>query len=99
AMGAGMGFNMGANAAGPWGAAPAAAAAPPPPPAAKTWHIAENGTTKGPFPETDLSVMVQNGTLTRATQVWTAGQDGWKPASDTALSPLFAMVPPPPPAQ
>ena len=100
AMGAGMGFNMGAN-AGPWGAAPAAAAPPPPPapPAAKTWHIAENGATKGPFTETELTAMAQSGALTRASQVWTAGQDGWKPASDTGLSQLFAMVPPPPPAQ
>ncbi len=105
AMGAGMGFNMGANAAGPWGAAPAApapaaaAAPPPPPPAGKTWHVAENGATKGPFTESDLATMAQQGTLTRASQVWTAGQDGWKTASDTTLSQLFAMVPPPPPAQ
>jgi hypothetical protein len=41
--------------------------------------------------------MAQSGALTRASMVWTAGQDAWKPASETELSRLFAMVPPPPP--
>ena len=99
AMGAGMGFNMGAQAgqAGPWGAAPAAAAPPPPPPAVKQWHVAENGATKGPFGEADLAVMASSGALTRATMVWTAGQDGWKSAADTDLARLFSAMPPPPP--
>ena len=96
-MAAGMGMNM-AGGAGPWGAAPAASPPPPPPPSAATaWHVAENGTTKGPFGEGELAQMAASGTLTAATQVWTAGQDGWKPAGDTALSRLLAMVPPPPP--
>jgi membrane protease subunit (stomatin/prohibitin family) len=99
-MAAGMGMNMAAG-VGPWGAAPAAAQAapppPPPPPAAKAWHVAENGATKGPFAEAELAAMVAAGTLGRATQVWTAGQDGWKPAGETELARHFAMVPPPPP--
>ena len=97
-MAAGMGMNM-ASGVGPWGAAPATAAPPPPPPAAgKAWHVAENGATKGPFSESDLAAMVASGALSRAAQVWTAGQDGWKAAGDTELAKLFAMVPPPPPA-
>jgi membrane protease subunit (stomatin/prohibitin family) len=99
-MAAGMGMNMAAG-AGPWGAAPAAPQAaappPPPPPATKAWHVAENGATKGPFGEAELAAMVASGALGRSTQVWTAGQDGWKPAGDTELAKLFAMVPPPPP--
>ncbi len=71
--------------------------APPPAPVATAWHIAENGATKGPFGDADLSRMVAAGGLTRSTLVWTAGQDGWKPAGDTALAAIFAMVPPPPP--
>ena len=97
-MGAGMGMGMGmgmAQNAGPWGAP--AAAPPPPPPAAKAWHVADNGATKGPFSESDLAAMAAAGTMTRATQVWTAGQDAWKPAAETELARLFAMVPPPPP--
>lgn len=101
-MGAAMGMAMAQN-MGPWGAAPAAAGAPaaaappPPPPAAKQWHLAENGATKGPFNESDLPAMISAGSLTRATQVWSAGQDGWKAAGDTELARLFAQVPPPPP--
>ena len=97
-MAAGMGMNM-ASGAGPWGAAPSAAPPPPPPPAAgKAWHVAENGATKGPFSESDLTSMAASGALSRTAQVWTAGQDGWKAASDTELAKLFAMMPPPPPA-
>ncbi|MDB5664728.1 SPFH domain-containing protein [Cypionkella sp.] len=96
-MAAGMGMNM-ASGAGPWGAVPNAAPPPPPPAAAgKAWHVAENGVTKGPFSETDLTAMVASGALSRAAQVWTAGQDGWKPAAETELAKLFAMMPPPPP--
>lgn len=97
-MGMAMGQGMaGQGMAGPWGAAPAAAPAAPPPPAAKQWHLAENGATKGPFAEADLPTMVQSGALSRATQVWTAGMEGWKPAAETELARLFTMVPPPPP--
>ena len=98
-MGAAMGMNMANQMAqpGPWGAPPAAATPPPLPPAARAWHVAENGATKGPFGDADLAGMAASGHLTRASQVWTAGQDGWKPAGDTDLARLFAMVPPPPP--
>ena len=97
-IGAAMGMSMAQN-MGPWGSSGTAAAPPPPPPppAGKQWHIAENGATMGPFPETDLAALIANGTLTRATQVWSAGMDGWKPAADTDLARLFAQVPPPPP--
>ncbi|MFN4156535.1 MAG: SPFH domain-containing protein [Paracoccaceae bacterium] len=103
-MGAGMAAGMGAamaQAAGPWGAPPAAPAAtpPPPPPAASVWHVAENGATKGPFDEAALATMAASGQLSRASMVWTAGQDGWKMATDTALKHLFDSVPPPPPGQ
>ena len=63
--------------------------------ATAVWHIAENGATTGPFPQATLVAMAGAGTLTPASLVWTAGQVGWMPASDTALSPLFAQLPPP----
>lgn len=105
AMGAGMGMGMGAGMAqnmGPWGSQPGAAAAPPPPPppppaAAKVWHLAVDGSTLGPFGESDLARMAGEGRLTRATMVWTAGQDGWKMAADTELARVLDQVPPPPP--
>ncbi len=100
-LGAAIGMQMG-NPGGPWGAAPAAAPAaapppPPPPPAGKVWHIAANGATQGPYSEADLAAMAGSGALTRASMVWSAGQDGWKAAAETDLNRLFAMVPPPPP--
>lgn len=103
AMGAGMGMGMGAGMAqnmGPWGAQPAAAAPPPPPPAppaGKVWHLAVDGATSGPFGEGDLAKAAADGRLTRATMVWTAGQDGWKMAAETELAKLLDAVPPPPP--
>jgi membrane protease subunit (stomatin/prohibitin family) len=101
-MGAGMAAGMGAAMAqaGPWGAAPAAPAAmapPPPPPPAAAWHLARNGATEGPYDEGALARLAAAGTLTGATMVWTAGQEGWKPARETALARLLAQMPPPPP--
>ena len=99
AMG-GMMMNPAQN-MGPWGAQPqtqAAPAAPPPPPQATVWHIAVNGQTTGPFDDAALRAKVADGSLTRATHVWTAGQDGWKTAGEVpALAALFAAMPPPPP--
>jgi membrane protease subunit (stomatin/prohibitin family) len=111
AMGAGMGAGMGMGMAqqmapqnmGPWGAMPAAAAAqtppPPPPPAPeRLWHTAQNGTTAGPFSRSHLGRMITEGSFARDTMVWTAGQDGWKPAGEIAeLAQLFTVAPPPPP--
>ena len=90
---------------GPWGQTPQPHAqpmqqppAPPPPPVEHVWHIAENGATQGPFSKARLGRMAQDGTLTRETLVWTAGQDGWKPAGDVGeLAQLFTVMPPPPP--
>ena len=71
---------------------------PPPPPAEHVWHIAENRATTGPYSKARMGRMAQDGTLTRATLVWTPGQDGWKAAGDVAeLAQLFTILPPPPP--
>lgn len=107
-MGAAMGLQMaqgvmGGQNSGPWGnmggAAPQAAQpAPPPPPVEHVWHIAENGKTTGPFSKARLGQMAADGTLTRETYVWTAGQDGWLAAGDVQeLAQLFTVMPPPPP--
>jgi len=103
-MGAAMGMAMAQNLTQGMGqgtahgtAQGAAPPPPPPPPAGKAWHVAENGATKGPFAESDLAAMVAAGSLTRATHVWCAGMDGWKPAAETDLARLFPQVPPPPP--
>lgn len=105
-MGMGMGMGMTQN-AGPWGARPGqvhaqhapAPMAPPPPPVEHVWHTAANGETAGPFSKAQMGRMASEGTLTRQTHVWTAGQDGWLMAEDvTELAQLFTVLPPPPPA-
>ncbi|QGX98858.1 SPFH domain-containing protein [Roseovarius faecimaris] len=107
-MGAGLGMGMGMAMAqqlanqGPWGAVPAqaspAAAPPPPPPVEHVWHIAEDGKTHGPYSKAKLGRMAAEGTLTRDTHVWTAGQDGWLKAGEVQeLAQLFTILPPPPP--
>ncbi len=110
-IGAGLGMGMGmamaqqlANQQGPWGTAGASspqagqAVPPPPPPLEHVWHIAERGTTKGPFSKAALGRMAGDGSLTRDSHVWTAGQDGWLRAEDVAeLAQLFTVLPPPPP--
>jgi len=108
-MGLGMGMAMAqqmAGATGPWGnpaghpaAQPAAAPAmapPPPPPPEKVWHVAINGETKGPYSRAAMGRMVTDGSLGRASLVWTAGQDGWLAAGDLPeLATLFTILPPP----
>ncbi|MBY6152113.1 SPFH domain-containing protein [Vannielia litorea] len=83
------------------GYAPAHHAAPPPPPpppAEKLWHVAANGATDGPFSKARMGRMVHEGSLTRDSMVWTAGQDGWLKAGDIPeLAQLFTILPPPPP--
>jgi hypothetical protein len=92
----GMAQNM-----GPWGSAPTAPVAPPPPPQPSpdtVWHIADKGQTTGPFSTAAMGRMANDGSLTRDSMVWTAGQDGWMRAGDvTPLARLFTVQPPPPP--
>jgi membrane protease subunit (stomatin/prohibitin family) len=97
-LGAAIGMEM-ANRGGPWQGIARSADLPPPLPgaAAPLWHIAENGAATGPFAQAALQEMAAARKVTATSLVWTAGQDGWKPAGDTALAGLFAQVPPPPP--
>ena len=102
-MGAGMGMAMAQQMnQGPWGqrvSAQPTAIALPPAPVEKVWHTAVKGETKDPFSRAALGRMAANGSLSRETHVWTAGQDGWKPAVDVMeLAQLFTVMPPPPPA-
>ncbi len=87
-MGAGIGMAMGQ--AGPWGAAP-------PPAPNRSWHLAVNGETKGPYTEAELATMAASGQLTSTSHIWTAGQDGWKTVNETEIARLITAVPPPPP--
>jgi membrane protease subunit (stomatin/prohibitin family) len=69
---------------------------PPPPPAA--WHLAIDGTTRGPIAGSQLLSMIGAGALTPMTLVWTAGMAGWMPAGDVPqLAAAFSGAAPPPP--
>ncbi|AXC51086.1 SPFH domain-containing protein [Paracoccus suum] len=108
-LGAGIGAGIGAAAAagvgraGPWGKVPAAAATPAPPPLPgqheTVWHIAKDGAAGGPYGRAHLGRLVQDGSVTRETLVWTPGLEGWRPAGEVeALAQLFTVQPPPLPA-
>ncbi|MCA8867770.1 MAG: SPFH domain-containing protein [Rhodobacteraceae bacterium] len=102
---AGLGIGMGAamaqqiGQAGPWGSRPETAAAtppPPPPPIERVWHVAIGGKAEGPYSRASMGRMVADGSLTRESLVWSAGQDGWKPADQVMeLATLFTVLPPP----
>jgi len=101
-LGAGMGMamanQMGANQMAQTFSAQPAAMTPPPPPVEHVWHIAEGGKTTGPFSKAKMGRMATDGELTRASLVWTAGQDGWLTANEVGeLAQLFTVMPPPPP--
>lgn len=78
---------------------PAAATPPPPPmPPQATFHISVNGVQQGPFALMQMQQMAQQGQLTPATMVWTAGMPAWAAANTVpSLASLFGAVPPPPP--
>lgn len=97
-LGVGMGMMMAQQLAqaGQQGHAPLAP--PPLPPAEKVWHIADNGETTGPYSRATLGRMATDGSFSRESLVWTAGQDGWKAADEiNELAQLFTIMPPPPP--
>lgn len=75
--------------------------APPPLPAAKAYHVAINGAQQGPYELGALQALVNQGTLTGATLVWSSGMANWTAAKDVPdVAALFAHVPPPvPPGQ
>jgi len=102
-MAMGAGFGMANQMAGmfqqqPQQAPAPAPAAPPPPPPQKTYHMAVNGQTLGPYDMNALRSQIQSGQLTRETLVWSEGMAGWTAAGQVPdLNSLFGAMPPPPP--
>lgn len=111
-MGAGVGVGLGAGMAGQMGQvfqqqqfdpnnpSGAAAAVPPALPNVVSFFIAINGIQEGPYTVAQLQPEIQQGRITGATLVWTAGFEQWKTARDVeALKVLFNAVPPPLPGE
>lgn len=91
------------HASQPGGAQPqyppqAASSTPPPVPPQATFHVSVNGVQQGPFALVQMQQMAQQGQLTPATLVWTAGMPAWAAANSVpSIASLFGVVPPPPP--
>lgn len=63
--------------------------------AEKSWFYAQNGERKGPVSETEAAALVQNGTISPDTLVWTEGMQDWAQAG--SVLPVMGGNPPPPP--
>ena len=59
-------------------------------------HLADNGTTRGPFSEEQVQTMIANGSVTRTTLAWREGEKDWRPLSELGFE-SSPLVPPPPP--
>lgn len=62
-----------------------------------SWYYVVDGARVGPVEETEITRLVQAGTITANTLVWREGLDGWVPASDH-FNIADAGSPPPMPA-
>lgn len=63
----------------------------------KTWHYATANNEQFQTSETELPVLVSNGTITPQTRIWSSGMAAWTPAGQ-ALPTLFAHPGTTPPA-
>jgi membrane protease subunit (stomatin/prohibitin family) len=69
---------------------------PPPMPQQAMYHVAVDGVQQGPFAQSHLQQMAQQGQITPDTLVWTQGMSGWEAAKSVpSISQLFGAVPPP----
>ncbi len=53
----------------------------PPPQGEKAWYYESNGESKGPVPQSTLLWMLENGSVSATTLLWSEGQADWLPAS------------------
>jgi len=64
--------------------------------AARSYHVVLDDKAAGPFSEHELSRLISDSKLTRASLVWTPGMPAWKRAEDVAeILRLVALAPPP----
>ena len=57
-------------------------AAPPPLAGGPQWHYEVRGQQKGPVPVGTIRRMIEMGTITSSSLVWTQGMTDWLPLSD-----------------
>lgn len=61
------------------------------------WHYMQKEQSFGPFSEKQLLLMVEKGTLSKTTLIWSESRESWKPAQETFD--LEVLFPPPLPGQ
>lgn len=59
------------------------------------WYYTLNNQQVGPVDESEIKKLVDAGTITNATMVWTTGMANWQPIRQSALAPLMGNVAPP----
>ena len=59
------------------------------------WYYTLNNQQIGPVEEAEIRKLVEAGTITHGTLVWTNGMANWLPIAQTPLAGLFGTMPPP----
>ncbi len=59
------------------------------------WYYTLNNQQVGPVEEAEIKKLVEAGTITHGTLVWTNGMANWLPIGQTPLAGLLGSVPPP----
>ncbi|HNR01357.1 MAG TPA: DUF4339 domain-containing protein [Anaerolineaceae bacterium] len=59
------------------------------------WYYTLNNQQVGPVEEAEIKKLVEAGTITHGTLVWTNGMANWLPIAQTPLAGLFGTMPPP----
>ena len=74
-------------------------ATPPPLPHQQMWHVSIDNQATGPYDQSELVKLVQNGSLTEDSLVWTTGMTNWEAVEEnhyfTELLSKFRTTPPP----
>jgi hypothetical protein len=60
------------------------------------WYYTVNNQQVGPVDEKEIKKLVDAGTITHATMVWSTGMANWQPIGQSGLVSLMGAVPPPP---
>ena len=80
-------------------ASTSSAGTPPPLPHQQMWHVSIDNKANGPYDQSELVKLVQNGSLTSDSLVWTSGMSNWEVAEEnhyfTELLSKFRTTPPP----
>jgi membrane protease subunit (stomatin/prohibitin family) len=91
-LGMGMGFMMAQQSMNPQNQGQNS----PPPLPGNQWHVAINGAQQGPFDESTIQNLVNQGQITRESLIWKTGMSNWTQAGEVSdFQRFFGNTPPP----